>query len=119
MTNNTNINFISLTETHLKPDVQNSEIHIEGFTPYRSDRVERNNGGAMIYIHDNQPASEIMNISNIYCCGISMYMTNYNLIITILSSQRYIAHPIAQSKHLLDAVKNTTNDIKHLRYQIY
>ena len=76
MTNNTNINFISLTETHLKPDVQNSEIHIEGFTPY--------SGGAMIYIHDNQPASEIMNISNRYCSGISMYMTNYNIIITTI-----------------------------------
>ena len=59
-TTNTNINFISLTETH----VQNSEIHIEGFTPYILDRVEWNSGGAMIYIHDNQPAQEIMNISN-------------------------------------------------------
>ena len=38
----------------------------------------------MIYIHDNQPASEIMNISNRYCSGISIYMTNYNLIITTI-----------------------------------
>ena len=70
----------------------------------------------MIYIHDNQPASEIMNISNRYCSGISMYMTNYNLIITTIyrppdcTKQAFI--------DILDAVKNTTNDIKHLKPDI-
>jgi len=40
MTNYRNIRFISLTETHMKPDIQNSEIPLEGFTPYRSDRMK-------------------------------------------------------------------------------
>ena len=80
-----NIRFISLTETHLKPDIQNSEIHFDGFTPYRSDRIEQDSGGSMIYIHDSQPASEIMN-------SLKQALTE-----------------------ILDPVKNTTKDIKHLK----
>jgi hypothetical protein len=116
MTNYSNITFISLTETHLKPDIQNSEIHLEGFTPYRSDRIERNSGGSMIYIHDGQPASEIMNISNNYCSGISMYIINYNLIITTI--YRPPDCPKQAFTEILDAVKNTTNDINHLKPDI-
>ena len=41
MINYRNIRFISQTETQPKPDIQNSEIHFEGFTPYRSERIER------------------------------------------------------------------------------
>ena len=58
MTNYRNIRSIFLTETQLKLDIHNSEIYLEGFTPCRSDRIERNSGVSMIYIHDSQPASE-------------------------------------------------------------
>ena len=35
-----NAAFIVLTETHLKPDILNAEVKIEGYSLYRSDRGE-------------------------------------------------------------------------------
>ena len=36
-----NAAFIALTETHLKPDILDSEVNIKGWSLYRTDRGKR------------------------------------------------------------------------------
>jgi exonuclease III len=45
---------ISLTETHLNPNIKDAEIHIENFVPLRTDRTGgRKGGGIVVYIREN------------------------------------------------------------------
>lgn len=41
-----------LVETHLNEEMFDAEIHIPGYTPYRSDRINRIKGGVIIYLKD-------------------------------------------------------------------
>ena len=46
----TNAMVIALTESHLSQDIKDSEIKIEGYDPYRSDRLHGEKGGILVYI---------------------------------------------------------------------
>ena len=46
----TNAMVIALTESHLLQDIKDSEIKIEGYDPYRSDRLHGEKGGILVYI---------------------------------------------------------------------
>ena len=41
-----------LVETHLKEEMFDAEVHIPGYTLYRSDRINRIQGGVIIYLKD-------------------------------------------------------------------
>ena len=43
-----------LTEIHINPNVQESEIYINGWQALRSDRVNRQGAGILVYIKDSQ-----------------------------------------------------------------
>ena len=44
-------NIIILSETHLKPEVRDSEIKWKGFYVFISEREDRSHGGAYLYIY--------------------------------------------------------------------
>ena len=50
---------IALTETWLKPLISDAQIDIGPFIPYRSDRVNRECGGALLYIHKQIPVNDV------------------------------------------------------------
>ena len=45
----TNAMVIALTESHLSRDIQDSEIKIEGYETFRSDRLNGEKGGILVY----------------------------------------------------------------------
>jgi hypothetical protein len=60
--------FISLTETHLTPDILSAEVSISGYTMYRSDRMGgRTHGGCAVYVREDLTVVERETYSN-NCC---------------------------------------------------
>ena len=55
----TNIDLLSLTETHLTERIDDCELHIDGYEIKRSDRKDREGGGVAIYFKDNLNIVEI------------------------------------------------------------
>ena len=55
---------IFLTETWLNKDIEDAEILIEGYTIFRSDRIDRTRGGAAIYIKNELCPKKAATFSN-------------------------------------------------------
>ena len=63
-----NAPFIAITETHLTADILTAELHISGYTMYRSDRLGgRSHGGCAVYCRDDLTVTEISKYSNNFC----------------------------------------------------
>ena len=58
-----NPTIIGITESKLDNSVLNSEVDIEGYTIFRSDRT-RNGGGVIKYVNTNVGVKERVNFSN-------------------------------------------------------
>ena len=63
-----NAPLIAMTETHWSANVHSAEVHIPGYTLYRSDRTGgRTHGGAAVYCRDDLTIVEKFKYSNNYC----------------------------------------------------
>ena len=60
----TNADFICLTETHLVPEVTPEEINIPGWQIIRSDRLLRQGGGALTLVRDDLTVTHEKTFSN-------------------------------------------------------
>ena len=47
-----NIQIVVMTESHLDGEIKDEEILIPGFNLYRCDRMDREQGGIIIYVHE-------------------------------------------------------------------
>jgi len=63
----TNVPFFVLTETHLKSYVKDAEVNIQGYGLVRGDRVARSQGGVIIYYQDHLSATKSQCFSNKVC----------------------------------------------------
>ena len=78
------ISFISITESHLHPAINDTEIHIPGFSLLRSDRNRPGNncprGGACIYIKEDLVVDYTERFTNgtceVICVSIKSLSTN-------------------------------------------
>ena len=62
-----NSDYMCITESHLRDDVFDAEIHIKGFNLYRQDRKNRNQGGVLIYVKDTIISNSLLSSSNEFC----------------------------------------------------
>ncbi len=104
-----NVKFIALTETHLQPDILDSEIKIEGFTPYRSDRTERSHGGVILYIHNSLPCIILRSHTNYFCNVVISRISSLNLAIVVV--YRPPNCPKQAFRDILDQIEDT---IEHM-----
>ena len=59
---------IVLSESWLDESVVNSEVNIQNYMIYRSDRKYRIRGGVCMYIRSNQSVSQILSFPNVAEC---------------------------------------------------
>ncbi len=59
--------FIAIAESHLNPDVKNSEIQIYNYNIHRSDRKIRPRGGVAMYVNSKYISEQIVCYSNDIC----------------------------------------------------
>ena len=58
------LNIIILTESHLKPEIGDSEVRVNGFNVYRSDREGKSHGGVMISVRDSLNTRKVLERKN-------------------------------------------------------
>lgn len=58
---------LAFTESHLSSDVSDAEIHLQNYTPYRSDRKNRSHGGVVVYVLNSLVCDNIFTFSDYYC----------------------------------------------------
>ena len=77
--------FIVLTETHLKPEILDSEVKIEGYSLYRADRgPEKTHGGCAIYLRNDLIGRLVESHSNSMCETLIVKVKSLNLILICL-----------------------------------
>ncbi len=76
--------FIALTETHLRPDVLDSEIQLPGYTVNRSDRLNRSHGGVLLYIRNDVTSTILRSHSDQYCSTLIVKDNRANLVIIVI-----------------------------------
>ena len=77
--------FIVLTETHLKPDILNAEVKIEGYSLYRSDRGEnKSHGGVAIYLRDDLTGQLVSVATNSMCETLAIKVKTLNLLLMVV-----------------------------------
>ena len=63
----TPIPYIAFTETWLKPFISDVQVTIPNFNHIRSDRIKRERGGVILYVHESLPISDTASFDNDYC----------------------------------------------------
>ena len=77
-----NAPFIALTETHLKPEILDSEVKIDGWSLYRTDRGPgKSHGGVAIYLRNDLIGQLVTSHSNSMCETLVVKVKTLNLII--------------------------------------
>ena len=63
-----NAPFIAITETHLKPEILDPEVKIDGWSLYRTDRGPgKTHGGVAIYLRNDLIGQLVVSHSNNMC----------------------------------------------------
>ena len=75
------ISFVVAVESHLSTDVLDAEIQIQNYNIYRSDRVERKQGGVIIYSYKDIIIDDSAKYSDNQCSSAMIYSKSLNLII--------------------------------------
>ena len=74
--------FLVFIETHLNSDILDAEVQLHDYNIYRSDRVKRKQGGAMIYSHKDIIIDDTDIYSNEYCSVIIVYSKQLNILLS-------------------------------------
>ena len=77
-----NAPFIALTETHLKPEILDPEVKIDGWSLYRTDRGPgKSHGGVAIYLRNDLIGQLVTSHSNSICETLVVKVKTLNLIL--------------------------------------
>ena len=82
-----NGDIICLTETHLKSEIGDSEININGYSAHRCDRERTKEGGTIIYTKNCVNASKLVEWRNNQCELVGIQIRKLNTLILCLYRQ--------------------------------
>ena len=89
---------IAITESHLNDKIYDHEINIKGWAHSRSDRVNRNGGGVIVYVKDNLTMSDENAFSNSMCESVAIYQPLSDLVnITTIRPPSCVAEKFEES----------------------
>ena len=69
--------FLAFTESHINSDILDAEIHLQDYSIYRSDRIRRKMGGAIIYSHKDITIDDSEDYTDEYCSVIMVYSKQF------------------------------------------
>ena len=73
-----------VTETHLKEEIDNSDIHIQNYHVHRADRQGRQKGGVAQYVRKDLLVQDVSSFDNKYVEINVVYISNVNLISAVV-----------------------------------
>ena len=75
------IPFISITETWLKSYVSDSQIAIDSYSSFRSDREKIQRGGVLLYVHNRLPVSNVVTYDDGCCEAVMCTLSSIDTIL--------------------------------------
>ena len=76
--------FFALVESHLNDLIFDAEIQIKNYCVIRSDRTQRRQGGAALYLHQSITVDEIKKFSDNYTESVMVYLQKSKLIVIVI-----------------------------------
>jgi len=76
--------FLALTETWLKPHIEDSQIAIPGYNILRSDRTTRKGGGTALYIQEDLVVTKSKTFDDNYCEVVTCSIDSIKTVISCL-----------------------------------
>ena len=73
--------FMGITETWLKGYITDAQVQIKNYSSFRSDRVNRHHGGAMVYVHNSYTVSNNESYEDQYSNCIILRIEELNCIV--------------------------------------
>ena len=101
--------FIALTETWLKPYVQNAQLHIENYNIFRCDRGTRVGGGVLLYAHQDLPITNVITYDDKFCQLLMCTCESSKMVICVM--YRPPNAPVDSFKSCLKKVHEYTNGL--------
>ena len=102
--------FIVLTETHLKPEILDSEVKIEGYSLYRTDRgPEKTHGGCAIYLRNDLIGHLVDSHSNSICETLVVKVKSLNLL--LICVYRPPKCPVSKFCEALEVCQKAINEV--------
>ena len=61
---------IAITETWLQPFMHDAQVALENFNIFKTDRVNRDRGGVVLYVNDMIPIDQVETFDDKTCQGV-------------------------------------------------
>lgn len=101
-----NLDFLCLSETWLKPTTSNSAVYIPGYNIYRRDRGHGKGAGVMIYVKDSFQCVHMESVGDVWeCVGIKIRLSS-EMSFAVLALYRPPTSNHVFFDHLTDFLKN-------------
>ena len=75
---------ITLTESHLSGGISDQEIAIDGWSSFRSDRLDRKGGGVVTYCRENLIILDENTYSDSMSESLCLYICNLNMVMVTI-----------------------------------
>ena len=114
-----NAPFIVLTETHLKPEILDAEVKIEGYSLYRADRgPDRTHGGVAVYLRNNLIGQLVVSHSDSMCETLAIKVKSLNMLLICLYPPNSTIDNFRESLNVcqkaIDDVTDADNKVKDI-----
>ena len=110
---------ISLTESHLSDNILDSEIQIDGWTHFRSDRTNRTGGGVITYIKDHLTTSRERKFSDSMTEILCVYIHELNIgLITVYRPPDCKSESFDKGMDVIDKWMNDVKDLEGVKFII-
>ena len=80
---NNNLLFLALTESHLNDTAKEREYHIEGYSHILCNRINRERGGVIIYLHNRLTFKLLSQNSDNMCSFLAIFINELQLAILL------------------------------------
>ena len=100
---NQDVAIISICESWLKPHITDAQIYIDNYQIIRQDRVKRDCGGVLLYVHNSLPVTSSHYFDDDICEAVICYVNSIKTI--FISVYRPPDTPIHSTEKLLQFMK--------------
>ena len=94
---------MGITETWLKSYITDAQLQVKNYSVFRSDRDLRNNGGALLYVHNSYIVSDYKSFGDKFCNCVILRIEELNCVTATV--YRPPDCPVASFRYILEQIQ--------------